>query len=350
MLARDSILASLAQFSASATSEWIDARLQAGASDPVTEFLALDLSVTSSPVLSPGNFSHPQFTFSKSALLQVHEILDISLAAPQRLNLEVSPSPTFKILLSDGFVPVVALTKGLFPQLSPALLPGLKLVVKPGVVTRFGVILLESHRSVEFIGGFSPLLIERCQSLLIYDPAWRDPPRDQDAPQRDDPKATPKVPTLDFVPANFLDSDDPIEDDETMSLAQLKANLLPGQAVVRAAVAKYGLLAIRKRAGELMFAMDVLVGDGSDSIAVQASNDLLEARLGTTAGQWLRLTTEEQDRRFGECCKALASMGPTVRLEVRSEKLIVLLPDLTMTGSNRHSSFAHLRGRCDHVF
>jgi hypothetical protein len=307
----------------------------------VDEFLHLDLSRTSERVLLPGNFTLPVFQFANPVMLQVHEIVDISLPVAQRLSLEVSSKPTFKLLLSDGFTHVIALTKGLFPQLSPTLLPGVKIVVRRGCVARFGVIFFESYQSVEIIGGFSDLLVGKCLSTLEYDPHKlpESPAIPPSVPKQRDSCALSLVsePIVQHPPT-FLESDeddladlvdelDPLTSGPLVpSVGEFKAEPPIGRSSVRGTVRKYGLLEIRKRGESFAFALDLVIGDDRDAMTVQASSELLEILLKSSARHWLDLSQKEQQERFRGCCKELLVMASPLNVEVRSPRLIFLLP------------------------
>jgi hypothetical protein len=340
------LLDSLARFRAEPSLEWLSTKV---ANPPlnidaiVDEFLQSDLSRTSKPVLVPGDFTLPQLKFSKAALLQIHEIVDITLPSPQRLNLEVSSKPTFKLLLSDGFTLTVAITKGLFPHFSPTLLPGLKIVINSDTMCRFGVIFLESFRNVEIIGGYCEALVDKCVSTLVYDPnrfADSPPPQAPQRPQRPrDMCALSLVPEeTNRRPASFLDSDgedladlveeiDPLTSEPLLpTVGVFKNQLLIGQSLVQGSVRTCGLLEIRKRGQMFSFNLDLVIGEQNDVMPVQASSELLECLLKSSARQWLDLLPKEQEKRFISCCKALVAMTPPLKLEVRSPKQVILLP------------------------
>jgi hypothetical protein len=339
------VLASLARFKAQPSPKWLAPKTSAFPVDSqaiLDDFLHSDLSQTSTATVLPGDFTLPRFQFVSSVLLQVHEIVDITLPTSQRLNLEISSNPTFKLLLSDGFSSIVAITKGLFPQFSPALLPGVKLIVHQGCVARYGVVFLESYQNIEIIGGYSPILIEKCASILVNQPIGKidDPPP---APLRTlkqkDPCTLNLVPhKVEPRPTSFLESDG--EEFETLAdeidqltfiptVEDFKTKLPIGQSNVKGSVRRYGLLEIRKRGAAFVFSLDIVIGEQQHVMSIQASPELLEFLLKSSARAWLDLSPKEQEKRFLNCCKELLAMKSPLRLEVRSPSQIFLLPPLT---------------------
>jgi hypothetical protein len=160
----------------------------------LAEFLTLDLQQTSEPSLPPTILTAPVHRLTDPILLQIAEIVDITLPLTQRANFEISKTPTFKLLLSDGFTHYIGLTCGMFPQLSPLLMPGVKILVRSGTTIRFGVFLFNSSQNAELIGGHSDILFDKCRSNLIFDPnAETQPPPPDPAAAKPRPGPTLKL-------------------------------------------------------------------------------------------------------------------------------------------------------------
>ena len=111
-------------------------------------FIATDLAFNSLPVLDPIWFRQKSFTFSKSFILQVIDVVDISLPLDQRkIGSFNSKKMTPKVLLSDGYTAVAALILSTidFPVLSPRV----KIVVPVGTISRYGIILLHQYSLIQ---------------------------------------------------------------------------------------------------------------------------------------------------------------------------------------------------------
>ncbi|KAH0786662.1 tudor domain-containing protein 3 [Histomonas meleagridis] len=139
----------------------------------------------------------------KSILIQVDEITDISLNIEERKTFTTSKNGTLKILLNDGQIKFIGISKEPISKINPASAPGIKISLEPPIEVRYGVLFL-SDRQITVYGGESPKMIEQRQRIL--DPKYaqranaqrqlvqeqpKAPPNPLPAPQRT-PPSTPK--------------------------------------------------------------------------------------------------------------------------------------------------------------
>jgi hypothetical protein len=338
MAASQASIQALERYAAVPTASWLSSLpSHADPAQILEQFLALDLSQTSEPTLSITSLANPCWHLVDPILVQIEEIVDITIPFSQRINFEISKNPTFKILLSDGFVQCIGLTRGMFPQLSPLLTPGAKALVKAGSEVRFGVIFFNSHQNVEILGGKSPLLVEKCRSIL----SCASKVAIEAAPSKPPAKPHP-APVLTLVcekekerpRQNFLDSDG--EDDaaaafdidnrdhKPLSISQLKSAEMSGDLDVEAQITKCGLLSIIKRGGVLNFTLEVVLADQEGILKVKVSDGLLRCFLGADTGTWLRMPETEQERAFGICRDTLLRLGPVLKIRKDSNSFILL--------------------------
>lgn len=152
---------------------WIQENLSKGitADELQTFFLQEELSVTSDSCFDPNLKDRKDFILKSNILIQINEIVDISLPLSSRCLLDVNKNEsrrTFKCILSDGYCQYVGVSKTSFPFFHPQILPGVKIKLLKGTKVKYGVFLLEAEK-LHILGGLSSNLQKRRQSIIIHD-------------------------------------------------------------------------------------------------------------------------------------------------------------------------------------
>ena len=356
----------LSSIGASPSPSWTEAHSVSGIVS-IIDFLHADIGKTSTPVLDPTILMLPCFHFGQTTLLQIDEIVNISVQQRERLLFSAKEG-TLKVLLSDGFSNVVGITKDVIEELKPSLVPGVKIMLRKGVEMRFGVVFLRKGQ-VEILGGRSTILSERRMKMVVHDPAKR---REQDAkkverrsttsscPTRT-AASTPKIVPLALVAEKkerdvFLSSDSdeididedilneceraegPIEKTNTtdpavdarqsvyfqekkvMSFAEFKRlSGKEGVYDVRCRICDNENLAIVKRAGTLCFTLKVRICDPdnvSDACMATVSSNIIGNILDTDPPTWMMMEEDEQASKWTSLISELRHAGPTITLDV----------------------------------
>lgn len=132
-------------------------------------FLNTDIAESSEPLDFIKNISSnigPNYIIENRAILQINEVVDISQPKDSRNKFETSIKGTLKLLLTDGINIVIGITKTpISNQIKPSSDPGLKILLKPPVIVKYGIALL-SNDNIQFLGGKSPVLIKKKSDLL----------------------------------------------------------------------------------------------------------------------------------------------------------------------------------------
>ena len=134
-------------------------------------FLNNDLHTTSDPVIDPESFLYEDYILESTILVQIDEIVDISLPLSKRKDFIVNNSEkkrTLKFLLSDGHFQFAAISKDYLSAFDPRIIPGVKMKILTGTRAKFGVLFLKSDM-IEIIGGQSLELKKIRNSRVIYD-------------------------------------------------------------------------------------------------------------------------------------------------------------------------------------
>ncbi|KAH0795841.1 recQ-mediated genome instability protein 1 [Histomonas meleagridis] len=134
------------------------------------ELLNTDISLSCEPhddFLSLAQKSY--WSLPYNVVLQVNEVVDISLPYEKRINFESSPKGTFKIDLSDGGFQLVGVTETQIPHLSVSIMPGQKIHISNNTVVCYGVFMLNEH-NVQINGGFSDIQIEKKERITAEAP------------------------------------------------------------------------------------------------------------------------------------------------------------------------------------
>lgn len=115
-------------------------------------------------------YQNQKVVISSNNVVQIEEIVDISLPFNDRAEFRQDPNGTLKLLLNIGGYQFIGIekTKITNNQISTFTTPGSKLRIKAGSVMRYGVLFI-GNDNVEFLGGFSPDLVEKRKQ--IYNPS-----------------------------------------------------------------------------------------------------------------------------------------------------------------------------------
>lgn len=105
------------------------------------------------------------FEINDRAILQINEVVDVSLPKYLRSRLEVQRKGTLKLLLTDGVNEIIGITKAPIDcQINPASNPGSKILLKPPIIVKYGVMFL-SNDNIQYYGGKSPILIQKRKEI-----------------------------------------------------------------------------------------------------------------------------------------------------------------------------------------
>lgn len=133
-------------------------------------FLNNDLRITSESIIDPNIFIYEDYVLSSNILVQIDEIIDISIPFSKRKEFIVNSSTkrrTFKFLLSDGHFQFAAISKD-FLEFDPRIVPGIKIKILSGTELKFGILLLKKDK-LKIIGGQSLELRSKRHSIVLYD-------------------------------------------------------------------------------------------------------------------------------------------------------------------------------------
>ncbi|EAY21430.1 hypothetical protein TVAG_198690 [Trichomonas vaginalis G3] len=107
-------------------------------------------------------FKNPKVTISQDCVVQVEEVVDISLPSAERIEFRQNPQGTLKLLLRSGEYQFIGIEKEKFNtnQLNTFTQPGTKIRIKSGTQMRYGVLFLTSQ-NFDIIGGICKELIDK---------------------------------------------------------------------------------------------------------------------------------------------------------------------------------------------
>lgn len=258
-----------------------------------------------------------KFEIPYHILLQIEEVVDISLPFEQRIMLEFDQyNGTFKLLLSDGHNLFCGLISADESPLTPQSKPGAKILIKKGTIVRFGVIFLNTESFI-FIGGSSPISFEKERKTMIFDknarPVYQKPelikaPKKTKAAQKPKPKPKPKQkaekPTNEQKKQKkvFLSSDSltdpvddvdgaPVEPPQSLQRTQMNSETFKPRSIQKCTVSEVTGMKVVRREGRLIFRVSVLIGDGR---AAEVSPALAERLIGQSPDTFLSLPSDAQ--------------------------------------------------------
>lgn len=104
----------------------------------------------------------PVYLLESDWIVQLNEVVDVSLRDGDRQELAQSKNPTLKLLISDG-IDVAAVAKRLIPGIAVGTV-GVKLEIKKGTLFRYGIPLLD-EMNTRVIGGSCTTLLEQLEEF-----------------------------------------------------------------------------------------------------------------------------------------------------------------------------------------
>ena len=126
------------------------------------KFLETNIDKTSEQISDLLSFSENHRVTKNDYVVQVDEVVDISLQESDRIVFKHSPRGTLKFLLNTGGEHFVAIEKEKIDSknISVFMQPGSKIKIKAGSDLWYGVLFLNSS-NVLFLGGYAPELVEK---------------------------------------------------------------------------------------------------------------------------------------------------------------------------------------------
>jgi hypothetical protein len=102
----------------------------------------------------------PSYLLEQPFILQLDEVVDISIRENPRLNFEVGPRSTLKFMLNNAG----GVIQEPIPQISIYTV-GVKLQLSVGTSCHYGVFLLSPSNTI-LLGGYSPRMISKRESFI----------------------------------------------------------------------------------------------------------------------------------------------------------------------------------------
>lgn len=152
----------LIQSSANPKMSWVASMYKQGITDTeilLEIFLDTDITQTSDVTGTSLNSQRQKYMLDKEILVQVDEIVDISQDEEQREKLIFSDKGTMKYLLNDAGEHMIGVSQKKIELIDNDSPPGIKIIILPGTIVRYGVFLLDDDH-IKILGGKSSL----CQS------------------------------------------------------------------------------------------------------------------------------------------------------------------------------------------
>ena len=140
-------------------SKWVGMMLEEGVSNKrelFEIFLNTDIRETSELSGLSMNFMKPKYFLERPVILQVNEVVDVSLRKDRRFKMDERQSPTLKLLLSDGDR-MIGVAQRHIPGIAVGC-AGVKVKIDKGTVMRYGVFVL-NEENTEFLGGRSDAIV-----------------------------------------------------------------------------------------------------------------------------------------------------------------------------------------------
>jgi hypothetical protein len=120
------------------------------------EFLITNINLTTLPFKDFDEFTSPCLKLSRSAVVQINEVVDISLPSPDRVAFKQSPKGTLKFLLTYGNQIFIGIEKEKLDSsvFNTTLTPGCKASISEGTEFRYGVLFLKPS-NIKLLAGSS---------------------------------------------------------------------------------------------------------------------------------------------------------------------------------------------------
>lgn len=311
--------------SSNISNEWIQNNKEA--QNILELFINTDINLTSLPAFDSSILSVESFYLRKDILVQVDEIVDISIPYAERCDFKMGKNGTLKLLLDDGSLKFIGISKTRIEYFNPLLQPGLKIIIKKGTLIKYGVVFLDNE-NIKIIGGKSDIQIERRRSIVVYNPKEYliqnkmevDKPKNTEKKTKRTRKNQIKTVHLEIVHNNqknteFLSSDDDIiisdnfnndtinkrkeilgisdivkrDENTAISYFQLSKNCF---------IEEFGNLSIAKNLSSLYFALSCMVSDKKDHIMLRIAKQEIQKYIDSTPEDWMKMDTNEQNLKF----------------------------------------------------
>ena len=170
----DEVYQELLKYQINPKVEWVKhamIKFRDSISDIFLDFLESDISFTSNSfdfIFNDKLNKYPLFRVSQNLILQVNEIVDISQPYKKRKNFVISSRTTLKFQLTDGKNNIIGISKRQFKKLkiNPASMPGMKILLKPPIEFRYGILFI-TDENIQLLGGYSSVMIEK-RNYIIY--------------------------------------------------------------------------------------------------------------------------------------------------------------------------------------
>lgn len=138
--------------------------------DLLNEFLFTDIEQTTEPnYFLIENIQKPQCFITTPMIIQIDEIIDVSLSDKDRLYNNKSQNPTLKMLVNSGGFKTSGIIQDQIQNLDLDIEPGLKILVKSGAYLIYGVLMICEDNTI-VLGGSSPKLIEKRDKMAKLQP------------------------------------------------------------------------------------------------------------------------------------------------------------------------------------
>lgn len=153
--------------------KWVEETLVSGAKSPedvLERFLNADIEETTE--CGPENqlsmnFMKPQMILEAPVIVQVNEVVDVSLPELERLEMKESSSPTLKLLLSDGDS-IYGIVQRPIPGIKVGC-AGVKVKISAGTIMRYGVFILNEENTL-CLGGRSDKIAAAAEEARQWKP------------------------------------------------------------------------------------------------------------------------------------------------------------------------------------
>jgi hypothetical protein len=148
---------------------WLESLIDSGVdteSQILEKFLECDIESSSEPheALSMVD-RRPTYILEREFILQLDEVVDVSVRERSRLNFESGPRSTFKFMLNNAGLPLIGVVQERIPGISIDTV-GVKLKVSVGTSCHYGVFLL-SPGTTTLLGGSSARMVSKREQFIL---------------------------------------------------------------------------------------------------------------------------------------------------------------------------------------
>lgn len=131
------------------------------------DFLTTNICRTTLPFRELRQVTEPCLKLSKSVVVQINEVVDISLPNSDRIAFKQSPKGTLKFLMSHGDQIFIGIEKEKLDSsiFNTTLVPGCKVRISKGTEFRYGVLFIRKNNIELLKSSFAPDLIEKREQI-----------------------------------------------------------------------------------------------------------------------------------------------------------------------------------------